>query len=440
MAQIEALLPPGRLDPRVLAAPVRLVVPGRALRQHLSRVLCRVRGGALVGLSLHTLHGLALEILDRAGADSPGSASVFDVMVRRAAREEPALREALEPLVDGYASAVGAVRDLLDAGLDEALVEGLEERIEAMSGTLTASERARAAALVRVAAAVDADMTAHGLGRTGALFRSALALLERDPDRALPSRAVLVYGFANTTGVALDFMEGLCRSRPGVVLIDQPPDPVDPDQLDLGASWSSRLLMRMSMIALPEEDERWESPGPDIKRFRAAGATEEVREVAHRARDLLDRGVAPEDIAIVARDLHGYRIPLRTHLRRLGVPFSGVGALGPPGGMGRRVHAMLELLRKREDTAADRWLDALGPRGRVGRRPQDTLRWRPVPLFDLRLALKALGAVKLHHVATLDLGRVLDGLGRPLDVDSEGQICSELAAAPRAPPTLAAPP
>ena len=45
----------------------------------------------------------------------------------------------------------------------------------------------------------------------------------------------------------------------------------------------------------------------------------------------------PERIGVVARDLTGYALPLRLHLRRLGVPFSGCARSGPPLPAGRRL-------------------------------------------------------------------------------------------------------
>ena len=96
-------------------------------------------------------------------------------------------------------------------------------------------------------------------------------------------------------------------------------------------------------------------------------------------------------------------------MRRLGVPFSALGALSPPSGMGRRIAAMLDLLRQGADAPMDRWLDALGPRGRVGGRSLQPRRWRPVRLWDLRLALRALGATRVSDVGRLDVEALLAG-------------------------------
>ncbi len=409
VADLAELLPPGRLDPAALSRPVRVIVPGRSLRLHLSAALARARGGALVGLSVSTLQATALEILDRAGVAPPGSASAFDVLVRRFAREEPVLAQALEPLEDGYAAVTVSVRDLVDAGLTPALLEIADERLDTVGPEqATPDEVTRARALLRVAARTLEEMDELDIGRAGALYERARDALQADPELALPARAVLVYGFSELPALALDLLETLCRERPTTVYVDQPRDPAHPDEPDLGVACTDRLVERVLGAAEPEPGGFSASP-PRLQIFKAAGAHEECREVAHRVRELLDRGVPPEEIILSARDLRAFRVPLRAHLRRLGVPFSGVGALAPAGGMGRRIHAMLDLLREREAASMDRWLDALGPRGRVGQRTAQPRRWRPVRLWDLRLALRALGATRLSDVAAMDVDAILAG-------------------------------
>lgn len=414
LEDLDALLPPGRLPLAALARPVRVLVPGRSLRLHLASALARARTGGLVGLSIGTLQALALEILDRAGEPPPGSASAFDVLVRRFAREEAPLSLALEPLADGYAAVTGAVRDLVDAGLDPTVLEPLEELLDQLSPErVPPDQRERARSLLRVACEVIAEMERLDIGRAGALYGRAAEVLQREPEAALPVSTLLVYGFTEPPGCAMDLLEALVKVVPSVVYVDHPPDPAHPERLDIGAACTRRLIERLEgrgQAARDEEPPR-AAPPPASRPtlFRAAGATEEAREVAHRVRALLDAGVPPERIGVVARDLQAYRVPLRAQLSRLGVPFSGVGALAPPGGMGRRIHAMLELLREREATSMDRWLDALGPRGRVGQRAVQPRRWRPVRLWDLRLGLRALGATDLEDVAALDVEKVLDG-------------------------------
>ena len=228
LEEVDALLPPGRLDPVLLRRPVRIVVPERSLRLHLSARLARHRSesgaaGALIGLSLHTLHALALEVLDRAGVAPPGSASAFDVLVRRFAREEPELARSLEHLSDGYAAVATTVRDLIDAGLMSLHVDDIVERLHEPGIELgTAEERTRAEALLRVAGRTLDEMEALDIGRAGALYQRADEVLAANPDGVLPCRAVLLTGFSGVSGVAGDFLTRLTTLFQSVGIVDHP--------------------------------------------------------------------------------------------------------------------------------------------------------------------------------------------------------------------------
>ena len=51
-----------RANPRLLAAPVRVIVPSRSLREHVAMQLARAHGG-LAGVVVQTLRGLCHELL-----------------------------------------------------------------------------------------------------------------------------------------------------------------------------------------------------------------------------------------------------------------------------------------------------------------------------------------------------------------------------------------
>ena len=105
-----------REDPKLLAKPVRVVVPSRSLAEHVTRALVRHVGHGVAGVRVQTLHGLALEVLQAAGEPVRRGDDLFGVFVRRAARRQPPLREVLERLDDGYGAVVGAVSALTDDG------------------------------------------------------------------------------------------------------------------------------------------------------------------------------------------------------------------------------------------------------------------------------------------------------------------------------------
>ena len=405
---VEPLLAEAARDPRLLARPVRIVVPSRSLRLHVTAALAARRGRAVAGVSVQTLHGLALGVVERAGEHLPLAGHLFDVLAERFARAEPALRRGLDGLVDGYAAAAGSVRDLLDAGLVPELAEAAQEALAADGPRVaTRAEVERALALVRVAARTEAALAALGAGRSSTLLRRAAELLGRDP-ALLPARAVLVHGFADATGVAADLIEALLRLPDARLVLDRPPSPGGDGRQAVERAFTDRLALRLAARSREEAA----GPAPElaaVHRLEATGTDAEVRAVALAARAAIDAGSRPEKIAIAARDLAPYGPALARHLTRLGVPFSGLGAQGSPGPAERRTRAAAELLRRGEEAPCDLWLDAVlppvGARGPFG-----------AARFDVRLALNALGAGRLRDAAVLDLERALVDGDYPLPI------------------------
>jgi hypothetical protein len=444
LARVDALAAEARREPARLALPVRVVVPSRSLRRHVAAQLVRPRpaatagaarasGGpgaapgapaaagsapppvarpAVAGVMVQTLFGLACEILERAGRRAPPGALLFETLVERAARGDEALRRGLSDLEDGFLAAAPAVADLLDAGFEPEHAEALDEAL-ASDGPRAAGGAAveRARALVRVAARTEARLRKLGLGRRSSVLREAAeALRAAAPERALPARAILLHGFVAASGVAADLLAALLRQFGATLLLDQPPVPGqeageeaggEPDgERGIEAGATLKLAERAAAAAalaplapspMAPAAPRGTAAAPRLEAFTAAGAEAEAREVARRLRRLLDTGageVLPERLAVAARDLEPYRVALRRHLRRLGVPFSGVGERGGLLPAGRRAWAALDLLRWGAEAPADRWLDAC--------------EWMHAGLrVDLRLALRALGAARLRDVAAL---------------------------------------
>ncbi|MFL6258859.1 MAG: PD-(D/E)XK nuclease family protein [Thermoanaerobaculia bacterium] len=401
LERLDALVAEARRDPSLLGRPVRIVVPSRSLRLHVAAALVRRRGRSVAGVSVQTLFGLASEVLERAGETVPRGGMLLDVFAQRAARDEPALRRGLEDLADGFRTVTGTVRDLLDAGFEPVHAEAAEEAL-ASDGPFVASradvERARA--LVRSAARVEAAMQSSGLGRASTLLRRAAEIVESGDEGTLPARALLIHGFGDATGVATDLIQALLRRLGAWLILDHPPRP-EGDGVE--RSFTVRFAER---IGLTSAEAAPEGPAPDLAACEAIGAEAEAREIAFRARALLDGGARPEGIGVVARDLDPYRFPLRRHFDRLGIPFSGLGERGGLEPAGRRARALLELLRDGEAVPSDRWLDTVVdfpeerhspalPQGRGGG-------W-----VDLRLAFASLGAGRLRDATELRLEDIL---------------------------------
>ena len=407
------------LGPRALHQPIHLLVPSHSLRRHLQARLAEHRGGGVVGVAFWTLHGLATYILDRAEESPSGGGVLLPVLVRRAARREAPLRQCLEHLNDGYSALADTVTDLLEAGLETAHVEALEESLTAEGRFVaSAAEIRRACSLVRVAGQVQNEMAMLGLDTDSTLLTRATAALNRGPENLFIGSTVHVFGFSDATGLATDFILAALEKLGGQVYLDRPPDPIDWSQhepgLEFGRRFTERLADRGSSGALA----RAPHP-PDLALMSALGRQTEVREVAWRIWRLLEDGERPETIAIVARRLEPYRSALRTHLERLGIPFSAVGATGPGLPTARRIAALLDLMTRREKVRIERWFDA-----RIES-------FGSSPLSDLRLALHGLGVGRLEELAALsrDLGAagelalpVRQGFTDPDEGDADVQL------------------
>jgi hypothetical protein len=454
-ARVESLLGASERDPSLLAEPVRVVVPSRSLRDHVSAQLVERAGRSRLGLSVQTLFAVAREILERVGEPLPRGRLLFPILVRQQARREPALHERLDALRDGYGVVAATVADLLDARLDEASAPAVQARLDGRS-----RERARAAAIARLALAVQRGLHDAGVGRDAEVFVRAAGALDAHGRAALPARALLIHGFADVTGAAAALLEALLRHAPSEILVDLPPDPAaapdaaasdasTPDPAapdtsapetaapetaarprtaaarqtaarqtaargtDVGAGFTRRLIARVELLARREEVT---APAPGVRApalLHAPGSDAEARAVAERIGALLDRGAQAESIGVVSRALELYAVPLRTQFRRLGIPFSGLRAIGPRGAEGRRVLALLELARLRDRAASDTWLDALAPSGLHGRGAADggSKAVNSESLPDVRIALHAFGVGRLRDVAALSIGETLADCG-----------------------------
>jgi hypothetical protein len=219
LAWVSAHLPRPGQGPLV---PLRLIVPSRSLRLHLGAALVRRSGRALAGVQVQTLYAVAREILAAAGERVHEAGPLLAVLTRRLARSEPELERPLGRLTDGLASAAASVRDLLDAGLTMEAREPLLE-LATQHPAATPAERQRAAALLRVAAAVDQLRRSTGLDDRGRATLRAAEALAVDP--ALLRGRSLVWGFVDATGAATALLAALVRHHGAEVVVDLPATP-----------------------------------------------------------------------------------------------------------------------------------------------------------------------------------------------------------------------
>ncbi|MCD4748484.1 MAG: PD-(D/E)XK nuclease family protein [Thermoanaerobaculales bacterium] len=400
LERLEDLIP---RSPEVLGAPIRIVVPSRSLRRHVLKVLAE-HFGAVVGVVVQTHMALALDVLERAAVELPaGGARVQNLLARRFAANEDVLQRELSGFDDGYAPVVAAVRDLLDAGFGSEKVDALGERIMA---SVRGAEAERAVAVVRVAAQCHATAERTGFGHRGTLHETAAGVLAERGEAVLPSCAILIYGFAEATGLLSDFLEALIRRGHAQIVMDHPVDPAQPRRRDPGFVFTERL--RDHIIGPGAGKDEIERDGADsrceISAFNAPGPEAEVREVAGRVRHLLQSGVAAEKIGVVFRGLNSATVvAVRRHFRRLGIPFSGEGAQAPGGASARRASALLDILMLGPDARTQSWLSAASWGDSLSNR-------------ELDLAMRSLGAARLSQVAALEVDAFVGPAGLRLPV------------------------
>ena len=286
LGELERQVEAGRRAPELLSAPIRVVVPSSSLARHVEAALVRRTGTPVLGVAIRTLHALAQEILSRAGVEPPIGELLFPVLLRQAARSEPSLAE-LAALDDGYAVVEANVRDLLDAGFEAPHAEAFEE---AVAQEAAGAQRARAQAVVRVAARVAAGLESGAAGHPSQQLRRAREALERDPG-VLPTRALLLHGFADATGVQLDLLEALSRLPQAIVLLDRPRDPADPTCEDSGVAFTRRVSERLGVPAVARDAAPLAAAQVDV--LHAPGVEAEVRAVAERVAERLAAGACP---------------------------------------------------------------------------------------------------------------------------------------------------
>lgn len=405
LEEVGRLVVAARHDPMLLATPVRIVVPSRSLRRHLAAKLTRALGPHLLGVTIQTLHQLAQETLGP--RDVTEEAAILErVVALRQARREPSLLPLLDGFVDAQDALIDSIRELLAAGFRPSHAEAAVDAIEDAT-TLAPGEAARASGIVRAAARTAPLAEQLGFDTDIRVFEAAAARIAAG--KGPVSRAVLIFGFSDATGILADLLERLLALPGARIFVDLPPDPAEPAALDASARFSERLRDRLRATGAPEA---W-TQATELDVFVADGADSEVLEVARRVADLLRAGATPESIGVVARDLEGRAPPIRRYFEQLGVPYSGLDLVGPDTPLSRW-RALPELMRRGPNVATDKWLDLVGglehpDTGEETGLGERIIRLTPPIRSALRLALRSAGAARLAQARQLDADVLLAG-------------------------------
>ena len=287
-----------------------LVAPTRGEGREILRALVRETGGWL-GLEVTTVRPVALELV---GADlAARGLTLLDEFAEQALVDElldEALAAAdgtmgLEDLAEGvgFRRAVrGAVSALRLAGVALRRVEG-----DALP------DPAKRSLVGGVLARLEERLAGDRLVDTASLLARATAALTEEA--ALPSDAILLLPGLGTRGISGRFLAAL-RAR-GARLV--PHDPVlglDPPE---GVLWRAADVPPTPLAQLNAPVDKGQEPGtpPPLELFRAAGITEELREVLRR---ILAAGLRWDEAEIVTPDPGIYGPALHALAAHLDVP------------------------------------------------------------------------------------------------------------------------
>jgi hypothetical protein len=412
LAELQAACAAARRDPRLLAQPVRVVVPSADLRHALnariardcdsSARIARDGGSSALGVRVDTLRGLARAVHAACGEAPARGEELALVYAERAARAEPALAGRLAAVEGGLARAAQSVRDLLSAGL-------LPENEPAACAALRAlpGERTLELALVRAACNCARALAADGLALPGAELRRAAQLVRERDALALPARALHVYGFGDAAGPARALLSALCARANAQFYLELPTDPVARGKPDPAVQSAAEGFARR--VAHFEHEQRAPEPAPAVlASFDAVGARAELREALARAGESVARGLAPERIALVARTLGAHAPWIALECAERGLAFSGPRAalaMDPPRA---RVAQLVELSAAGARTPLEHWF-ALCEHAWDGWDESAPASTPPaLRQADLQLGLATLGFARVEELASADLALALD--------------------------------
>lgn len=392
-----------RADPSRLARSLTVVVPSRALRDHVQRRVASWCGGAAAGVAVVTLRAWSRTLALRAGLPPPRGTRAFDLALARALPEVQDLARALGRFDDPIDALRGTLADMFDAGFEAEQAEALDEALrDARGGGVTDDEIARARHVVALAVSAARHHASRGFTRDAEHTRRVAEALRARPE--LAGGTVAIHGFADATGSSADLLEALARTPGARVYVDTAAD----------GAFGANLRARFGAPTRTQAPEPRDAPAPAVVSARVAAHVAshvalraavsldaEVRAAADAIRAALDAGAAPETIGLVARDLGPYRSAIERHFGRLGVPYSAPGTAAHDGGCERRVRAAIALLHAGAGAPLDRWLDARG--GAAGPAYATPTGLATIASAEARVALRVLGLARLDELANLDL-------------------------------------
>jgi len=343
------------------APPVRVVVSSESLRRHWIRRIA-VAHGAVLGVEVVTHTQYLRQFLRASSLEWRNRPLWIDHRIRAIADEMHTLRSVLGSLENGYGIVTKAIVELRDAGFEPGLVEAMLESVQAWPrrpGLGVGSQVApRVTDLIRVAERLDSELEQLPASSMAQAVRAAVEVLREKGDVNLPSSMLVFIGFCDATGSIADLLEAARRYADGVLTIEVPARPTNPQERDPGAVFAQPYHSRFEAhFGAPVGVQK---VAKAVSWSRAVDPYQEAQEVAQLVLKDLDAGIAPEDIGVVVRSFTGWETPLRRALSGSAIPYSAIGGAGLGGAEERRVGAIVSTLLLGRDAVPAQWLTACG--------------------------------------------------------------------------------
>jgi len=292
-------------------APATVVVPSGRLVRHLKLAAAGRFPEGLFAVRFANLFQFALALADRTDDRFVPDTLFYERLLLRwleSAGERP-FAAADARTYDLAGALHAAIRDLKDAAVPcdpEHLVDALRIATGEPGSRLSALDLRKLGGLLGAYRHYEEELRRLGVADRSDVFRAAA---RRARHAAGP---LLVYGFYDMTQVQADLLAELARAVPVTLFV---PHGSDPEIWRFG-DWFRAAVPVERGEPLPAS-----APPPAPEVYTAAGARDEVWLSAKRIRTLLDAGCPPEEIAVVARTLDPYLVPLAAFFDEHRIPY-----------------------------------------------------------------------------------------------------------------------